>query len=99
MLTLTLLGEERFLVERPHRGGPQVQRSEVAEVTVTVGVGVPMVQLRLDAEWTLTTNHAPLEVLSSSPFVLTFEEPKLPRGVLHTLPLLHTHTHTQTKIE
>lgn len=57
-------------------------------------VGFP-VQLRLDAEWTLPTSHVPLEVVSSSPFVLTFEEPKLPRGVLHTLPLLHTQANKQ----
>lgn len=85
--TLTLLGEERLFVERPHHGGSQVLRSEVAEVAVTA-VGVLIVQLRLDAERTLTSSHAPLDVLSSSPFVLTFEESKFPRGVLHALPLL-----------
>lgn len=58
-----------------------------------------MVQLRLDAERTLTTGCAPLELLRSSPFVLTFEEAKFPRGVLHTLPLLHTHANTQSDDE
>ncbi len=93
--TLTLLGEERFLVERPHHGRPQVQGSQVTQVTVAA-MGLLMVQLRLDAEWTLTSSHTPLEVLSSSPFILTFVEPQLPRGVFHTLPLLNTHTHTHT---
>lgn len=85
-VTLTLLGEEGFLVERP-----QVQRSQVAEVTVT-GVRVREVQLRLHADRTLPANRAPLDVLSSSPsFDLAFVEPQLPRGVLHAPPLLHTH--------
>lgn len=89
MLALTLLGEERLLVERLHREGSRVQRLKVAEVAVA-GAGVRKVQLRLDADWTLTADHTPLEALSPSSFVLTLEEPQLPRGVLHTLPLLHT---------
>lgn len=72
-MTLTLLGEERLLVEWSHHGGTQVQRSEVAEVTVTA-IHVPLVQLGLDADWMLLTGHTPLEVLCSSPFVLTLEE-------------------------
>lgn len=75
---LTLLVEERLLVE-----GPWVQRSEVA---VAAGIGVPSVQLRLCADWTLSTGHA----LSPAPVVLTLEEPELPRGVLHALPLLRS---------
>lgn len=94
---LTLFGEERFLVERSHRGRPRAQRSDVTQAAVT-GIRVAVVQLRLNAEWTLTTGHAPLEVLSPSPFVFTFEEAEFTRGVLHTLPLLHTNTQTHTHI-
>lgn len=73
MLTLTLFGEERLLVERLHHGGSKVQRSQVTEIAVA-GTRIWKVQLRLDADWTLTANHTPLEACGPS-FILTFEEP------------------------
>lgn len=93
--TLTLFREKWLPVERPHHWRPEVQGEEVAEVAVTA-VWLLMVQLRLDADGTLPTSHAPLQCLH--PFIFTLEESKFARGILNALPFLHTDKHTQVAI-
>lgn len=87
---LTLFGEEGLVVERPYQGRVQTGWRQVLEVTVAAA-GLPMVQLRLDADWPLMASQAPLDLPVDPCFRFALEEPKLPGGVLHTLPLLHQH--------
>lgn len=44
------------------------------EIAVT-GARIWKVQLRLDADWTMTANSTPLEAFGPSSFMLTFEKP------------------------
>lgn len=87
---LTLFGEEGLVVEWLHQGRVEIKRQEVLEVTVAAA-GLPMVQLRLDADWPLMARWTPLDLPADPSVGLTLEKSKFPSGVLHTLPLLHEH--------
>lgn len=83
---LTLLGEEGPVVEGLHQGWVQTGRLQAT----AAAAGALLVQLRLDADWTLVARHAPLDLPAQPSVRLTLEKSQLPGGVLHTLPLLQS---------